>query len=121
MPWTYRQLTGTLYRDAELIGTGYSGAKQGKNNPALQNLRNIGPVPQGTYTIGPSHNHVSKGTFTMRLIPSGSNQMFGRSGFLIHGDSISSPGTASEGCIILKRDLRQLLALSPDRQLIVKS
>ena len=39
----------------------------------------------------------------MPLIPSPTNEMFGRSEFLIHGDSLEHPGAASEGCIILPR------------------
>jgi len=35
--------------------------------------------------------------------------MFGRRGFLIHGDSKLHPGTASKGCIILPRWARELI------------
>jgi hypothetical protein len=33
--------------------------------------------------------------------------MCGRDNFLIHGDSIAAPGTASHGCIILNRLARE--------------
>ncbi len=45
--------------------------------------------------------------------------MFGRSGFLIHGDSVSHPGEASEGCIILDRNVRETIANDDDKYLVV--
>ncbi|NUN04306.1 MAG: DUF2778 domain-containing protein [Bdellovibrio sp.] len=33
---------------------GYSGNGAGKNNPSYQNVENTGPIPVGSYTIGPS-------------------------------------------------------------------
>src|ERR1035438_5538324 len=35
------------------------------------------------------------------LTPESGTNTFGREGFLIHGDSVQNPGTASHGCIIL--------------------
>ncbi len=35
----------------------------------------------------------------IRLVPDAATELFGRSGFLIHGDNAS--GTASQGCIII--------------------
>jgi len=45
--------------------------------------------------------------------------MCGRSAFLIHGDSIAAPGTASHGCIILARPDRERIAESGVKQLVV--
>jgi hypothetical protein len=45
--------------------------------------------------------------------------MFGRDGFLIHGDNSAMNHTASEGCIILTRDIRQRISDSGDTQLTV--
>jgi len=47
--------------------------------------------------------------------------MFGRSNFLIHGDSVVHPGTASEGCIIAARYIREDIAKSPVKVLAVVS
>jgi hypothetical protein len=55
----------------------------------------------------------------MALIPKEGTDTFGRSGFLIHGDSVAMPGTASHGCIILSRDLREQISASGDNQLEV--
>jgi hypothetical protein len=47
--------------------------------------------------------------------------MFGRSAFYIHGDLVSAPGQhlASEGCIILAREIRNTIGESGDTSLIV--
>ena len=49
--WTYIQETGELQQDGKPVATGYSGAGSGKNNPDLQDVHNIGPIPQGDWTI----------------------------------------------------------------------
>jgi hypothetical protein len=45
--------------------------------------------------------------------------MCGRGGFLIHGDSISHPGDASDGCIILTRPEREAIVKTGSKMLIV--
>ena len=55
----------------------------------------------------------------MRLEPRGHNA-HGRDGFLIHGDNPALNGSASEGCIILGKPLRELIAASTDKDLNVK-
>ena len=118
--WTYSQATGKVSRaDGAWIITGYSGSGAGKNNPAAQQMRNIGPIPRGRYTIGKGYTHKSKGPVCMRLTPDATNEMFGRRGFLIHGDSIHEPGTASNGCIVVGRMARLEIATSGDRELEV--
>ncbi|HLW75686.1 MAG TPA: tlde1 domain-containing protein, partial [Bryobacteraceae bacterium] len=98
--WTYRQSTGEMSRDGIAAGIGYSGFEAGKNNPAMQEVEETGPIPQGRYTIGEPEDLEGgpHGPFILRLTPDSGNQMFGRSGFLIHGDSIAQPGMASRGC-----------------------
>lgn len=44
--WTYAQETGDLQQDGKHISTGYSGANEGKNNPAMDNVPNVGPIPR---------------------------------------------------------------------------
>lgn len=102
-----------------LYSSGYSGAGAGKNNPGMVQVRNVGPIPCGKYSIGEPFDSEAHGPHVMRLFPDPSNQMFGRSGFLMHGDSISSPGNASEGCIVLPRDVRELVSNSNDSTLTV--
>ncbi|RSZ61123.1 DUF2778 domain-containing protein [Massilia atriviolacea] len=81
---------------------GYAGTPLYKNNPDADHIRNGGPLPEGRYMIGDVTNH--KGPSSIALRPSAENDMHGRSDFLIHGDN--GLGTASEGCIILPRDMR---------------
>jgi hypothetical protein len=49
--YVYSQSTGKLTYFGDLIGTGYSGKGKGKNNPAMQDVKDIGPVPAGLYEI----------------------------------------------------------------------
>jgi hypothetical protein len=49
---------------------------------------------------------------------SGTNTL-GRGGFLIHGDSVRAPGTASQGCIIMDPATRQRISSSGDVDLTV--
>ena len=125
----FEQSTGKFYDgDSELLAIGYSGGDVGNapdavNNPAFQSKPNIGPLPVGFYTIGPPQDTVTHGPYVLPLSPSPANQMFGRGGFLIHGDSVVAPGkrAASEGCIILPRSVRQQIWESNDHELQVVS
>ena len=117
--WTYEQLTGRILQDDELVGTGYAGSPQGKNNPDMQEVAQTGPLPRGTYAIEAPQNSPHTGPFTLDLTPDPANEMFGRSEFRIHGDSIEHPGTASEGCIITARAIRERIWNSEDHELTV--
>lgn len=110
-PWLYVQSTGALYRpDGSWCSNGYAGHGDGRNNPVMQEVSNVGPLPVGLYKLGEVTE--SKGPFTIRLEPDQGNQMHGRSGFLIHGDTQAHD--ASHGCIILDRITR--VALSGEAQ-----
>lgn len=114
--WTYRQSTGILTHDNVFAGAGYSGHGEGRNNPEMQPVHNVGPIPQGLYRIGPVHDTDSHGPIVMALEPQGHNAL-GRSGFLLHGDNIKHD--ASEGCIIMPRQVRTEVSKSYDRDLTV--
>ena len=117
--WTYRQSTGELALDGKIVGVGYAGKGIGKNQPSMQSVPDCGPIPQGTYTIGAAVDTADHGPFAMRLYPDPSNEMFGRSGFWLHGDSVVHPGDASEGCIIMPLAARVNVHESGDRRLRV--
>ena len=122
MAFQYEQSTGRLTRDGELISTGYSGNGPAMNNPGMQSLQMHGPIPQGTYTIQPAITDARTGPMSMHLVPSETNNMFGRSAFLIHGDNASLDHTASDGCIIMSHDVRVTVAqavMTGDNQLTV--
>ena len=116
----YSQSTGALDDANEtFLGRGYSGFGPGKNNAEMQNVLDVGPIPQGQYTINPPVDTEEHGPYVLALVPNEWNEMFGRSGFLIHGDSVNNPGMASKGCIILARPIREQIWNSGDRSLAV--
>ena len=119
--WTYSQSTGKITKDGTVIfGLGYSGKGQCKNDPNMQQLKGLGPIPRGRYTISSFLAATSThGPDVLVLVPDAANQMFGRSGFLIHGDSKEHPGDASEGCIILSSQIRLFIWASRDHILEV--
>lgn len=122
--WTWNSANGNLSRGGELVGTGYAGGDKGQrpdgvNNPALQNVHNVGPLPQGKYTIGEFLDRPTLGKFAGQLIPAPENEMYGRSGFYIHGDTEEMNQSASDGCIILPYTIREQIANSGDTDLQV--
>lgn len=114
--WRYEQSTGRLWH---LVATGYSGKEEAKNQPGLDAVKNRGPIPAGKWQMVSVFDHASKGPICIRLEPYRDTDAHGRSGFLIHGDSVKEPGTASEGCIILPREVRKAIWASADRELEV--
>jgi hypothetical protein len=128
--WTYSQRTGDLwhhppdgplrYRTPEdWIATGYSGHGEGLNNPAVERVPSVGPIPRGRWTIGAPYDSSSTGPYTLRLTPDSSTDTFGRSAFRIHGDNRLGDRSASHGCIVLPRVVRELIHESCDNELEV--
>jgi hypothetical protein len=101
----------------QLAGKGYSGTGAGRDNPAMQGVHNVGPIPQGAYEIGTPHDTATHGPYVMRLTPKPHTVTYGRAGFLIHGDN--KRHDASHGCIILARDLRHKIWSSGDHKIDV--
>lgn len=120
--WTYSQSRGRITRDNDPASYPlcYSGKGDGKNNPQFQGVVDVGPIPQGRYTIGePILKTPLHGPYVLPLTPATSNIMFGRAGFLMHSDSIVHPGEASEGCIVCPYSLRIEIWQSGDHDLTV--
>lgn len=106
--WTYQQSTGALTDPAgKVIAHGYSGNGEGLNNPAKQSVRSIGPIPAGMWfiTLKPLE-HTDVGPLALPLSPLGHTAL-GRSLFRIHGDNKLGNHSASHGCVIMPRDIRQ--------------
>ncbi len=111
----YEQSTGNVYNTSgTCIGTGYSGKGEDKNNPASEGGFARGPIPCGIYSIeGPPYTSSTHGPYVLHLIPDKETKdrilKLGRQPytFLMHGDSKLAPGTASEGCIIQSRMVRE--------------
>ena len=110
MDFTYSQSTGEFKRGDAVMAVGYSGNGAGLNNPAMQNVRMHGPLPQGAYTIQHPSVHLKLGPVAMELMPYSTNQMFLRGDFFLHGDNVQMNHTASDGCIILPHDVRTAVA-----------
>lgn len=120
MSWLYEIVSGRLYDPTgDLVGVGYSGTPEYKNQATAQSLKAQGPIPAGTYAIGEPKDSPTHGPFAMPLTPNPQNLMWGRGNFLIHGDSIVNPGSASEGCIVQSRDVREKIWASQDHVLEV--
>jgi hypothetical protein len=118
MPFSFHQSTGALLDPNGLtLETGYSGRGEGRCNSAMQDCKGIGPIPQGGYRISASYSDPHKGPVVMRLTPDAANVMFGRAGFLIHGNNAAND--ASEGCIILGHATRLTVEQSADKRLLV--
>jgi hypothetical protein len=119
--WTYSQSTGNLNTPSlELVGSGYSGRGPGLNNPQLESHSTVGPIPKGMWIISPFFDDIGhKGPIVCHLSPASDTDTFGRSGFMIHGDNSDHDHTASEGCVILAHNLREMISKSEDNVLLV--
>lgn len=120
-PWTYVQESGALLNPAgALVATGYSGNGKGLNNPGLQHLRGVGPIPQGKYTCATPTSKTHLGPDAIPLAPFPDNTMFGRDQFYCHGDNAAANHSASEGCIIMPPAARALLGPGSVIQVIAR-
>ena len=105
--YTYSQsghhFSGPAYDGSYIDTTGCCSGQSGscRNNPACQCQVSVGPLPQGTYSLG--NMMTFKGMpYCYELYPASTNSMCGRSGFLIHGGGCS--GNPSEGCIVIDNE-----------------
>lgn len=117
--YIYSQKSGILQHDGNFVGAGWAGQGAGKNNPEMQNVSNIGPLPRGRYLIGAAYTHPKLGPVVMNLAPDPLNEMFGRSDFRIHGASFVNPELSSHGCIVLSKAIRILIDTGSDKLLDV--
>lgn len=110
MKWIWKQAAGELWRDGEMIAKGYSGASGHINETASEGIRNKGPIPRGLWRMFFVYvKHQRLGPLAIALRPEGHTAL-GRSDFMVHGDSVFKPGTASQGCIILPAFARKAMA-----------
>lgn len=122
--WTFEISTGWLLTpQGKLLSVGYAGGNRGKNpeginNVAFTGVRDVGPLPEGYYTLGQPVNHSRLGPFAIPLRPDPANDMKGRGDFFMHGDT-TPPGNASEGCIIQPRATRSAVWESVDHRIRV--
>jgi hypothetical protein len=108
----YSVSTGAFTKDGVLVATGYSGYGTAKNNSACEGMAGRGPIPRGRYIIGEPHYSKVVGPVAMRLLPLW-HTACGRSALMIHGDNTTH--TASRGCVILPRVVRDEIAATVSR------
>lgn len=116
--WSYSQASGALGHNGCVLGTGYAGHGSGLDNPAMEAVHSVGPLPRGRWRIGPWHDHPHLGPCVAALTPLG-HDAHGRSAFFIHGDNRAANHTASDGCIVLAPTIRRAMAASTDTVLEV--
>lgn len=95
----------------------YSGTGPGRNNPNMQDVPDVGPIPAGKYKIGMAYDDPTLGKIVMHLDPLPGTNTFGRSLFRIHGDNVEHD--ASHGCVIAAKHIREMINTSRDRVLLV--
>lgn len=117
--WGFRITTGAVTNNGLKIGTAYSGHGDGRGNPKLVAVQNVGPIPPGKYKIGPAYGDPHLGPCVMHLDPLPGTEVHGRSLFRIHGDSMTAPGQASHGCVCTAPAVRKAINASQDRILEV--
>lgn len=99
--WIYEIDSGRISRAGALLAVGYSGAPGAVNDASKTNIPDVGPLPEGFYTLGtPIPMEQKVGAYAIPLIPDLENQMYGRSGFFMHGDNTKMNQSASKGCIV---------------------
>lgn len=96
---TYQSKSGLLTLNNGAILPCYSGNGDGRNNPFMEAVPNVGPIPHGDWLIGPPYDSVKTGPFTLPLYRAAAEPVPGsRSAFRIHGNNRTND--ASHGCII---------------------
>ena len=124
MNLTFSQSAGTIVKDDGTVVTSQAfagndsrpgvnpGHLQGRNNPRLQAVKCIGPLPQGVYRVGEWGTHSVVGQNSAPLTQIGGDS-FGRGDFFIHGPG-ADYANSSEGCIVIPHDDRmRVIALNP--------
>lgn len=117
--WKYDQASGRFEAPPSEPQLGYSGHGEGLNNPELEAVEGVGPIPRGRWRVlrvWPRHPHL--GPLALQLDPVG-HDAHGRTEFFIHGDNALLNKTASHGCIILPRSFRAYLASFPQELEVV--
>ena len=130
--FVYQQSTGVLaigvsshddagsFTAGAVLDIGYSGFGPHQDNPASEHLVGKGPIPRGTWYISEVQNRTDTGPLSVRLLPQdGWEVPGGRSGFYVHGDNRQRNHTASRGCPIFPRYIRQFLSNYVGRRFIV--
>lgn len=115
----YSQSSGDLYLADEddfkvLLARGYSGRGEDRDNPLSERKVAQGPIPRGVWKVRTPYDHPTLGPLAFPLTPFHVPSLVGpngsgRAGFFIHGDNRDGNFSASKGCIILPRNIREVI------------
>ena len=105
--------------DLTVLGPGYSGAPGHVDDASAMSEKSVGPIPIGSWTIGAPVDLPVLGPFCLPLKPELGTETFGRGGFWIHGDNDKHDESASHGCIVTARAIREEIWSDPDHLLLV--
>ena len=95
--------------DGRLIAVGFAGNHDGRNNPDMQSVHDVGPLPQGVYRVGAWGPHAELGQLSAPLTQI-AGETYGRSGFYIHGPGGADPSQCSKGCVVIEHSQRLVVA-----------
>ena len=108
----YTNVNGTYKKTVDAYG--YSGRGEGKNNPRLQDVRDVGPIPEGFWTMKSVQQTPTQVSIWLEPYPGSPVFNFDRDpmSFLIHGDykDPKKKGKASKGCPIFDKEYRDKIA-----------
>lgn len=111
---------GGIFTAIAVLAVGYSGAGEHTNQPQSQHLVGKGPIPRGVWFISEVQTRSDTGPVSVKLLPEDGRKVpGGRSGFFIHGDNKYQNQSASRGCPIFPRYIREFLGNYRGRQLVV--
>jgi len=115
MNLNFSQLTGTITQDdGRVVAVGWSGCGDGKRNPEMQGVVDVGPLPRGVYKVGGWGDHPPLGQNSTPLTQI-SGESYGRDSFYIHGTSLDHPGQESHGCVVVPHGMRLMIqAILPE-------
>lgn len=109
----YSQSSGVMYlgdhdNNRITLARGYSGHGTSINDPDSEGFVGRGPIPRGVWKVGSPVSSDRMGPHCIPLSPVG-HDAYHRSGFYIHGDNRHGDRSASTGCIILDRNIREAI------------
>ena len=108
----YHQATGEIAtNDGGFVAFGWAGNGLGKNNADMQEVHDVGPLPRGSYRVGPwEAQHPDLGPLVAHLEQI-EGETFGRSGFYFHGPAMDAAkhGQESKGCIVVPHSWRVIV------------
>jgi peptidoglycan hydrolase-like protein with peptidoglycan-binding domain len=118
--WVFAVTQGRVYDPNGTLfnSESYAGDPSHFNKIEFENLQSRGPLPRGLYKMVSFHSVYQGKANTIKLLPVNVPNLYGRSGFLIHGSNNPAGHTGSEGCIIVPANRRKIWEDFPNARFI---